>query len=53
MFLVDMIAVARSVDPGLFFPDGPLDTDDTGSLTWDTDRYGAAPEGGLTEWMCA
>lgn len=41
---------ARAVDPGLFFPAGPLDTDDDGGLTWD-DRYGDAPAD-LLDWLC-
>ena len=48
---MDIIAIARSVDPGLFFPDGPLDTVE-GTLTWD-ERFGPAPAGGLLEWLCA
>lgn len=47
----DIILTAREVDPELFFPHGPLDTDDDGGLTWDTDRYGPAPAD-LFSWMC-
>lgn len=49
---MDIISIARDADPDLFVPYGPLDTDDTGGLTWDTDRYGPAPAGDLTEWLC-
>lgn len=47
----DIILTAREVDPELFFPHGPLDTDDDGGLTWD-DRYGQAPAGDLLDWLC-
>ena len=46
----DIIATARTVDPDLFFPTGPLDTDDDGTLMWD-DRYGDAPAD-LLDWLC-
>lgn len=41
---------ARAVDPALFFPTGPLDTDEDGALMWD-DRYGDAPAD-LLDWLC-
>ena len=46
----DIIMTARVVDPGLFFPTGPLDTDEDGTLTWDN-RYGDAPAD-LLDWLC-
>lgn len=46
----DIIVTARAVDPYLFFPAGPLDTDDTGALMWDN-RFGDAPAD-LIDWLC-
>lgn len=47
---MDIITTARAIDPSLFFPEGPLDTDETGALTWD-DRFGDTPAD-LTDWLC-
>ena len=46
----DIIMTARAVDPGLFFPTGPLDTDEDGTLMWD-DRFGTEPTD-LIYWLC-